>query len=105
MFQQLNSPVLGIVENMSYMPLPDGSIHDLFGRGGARRAAKELGLVFLGEIPMYTDLRINSDEGKPHSNFDKNRELGQALETIVGNLAGEVSRRNLQTQAPTLTIS
>ncbi len=63
MFQQLNSPVLGIVENMSYMPLPDGTIHDLFGRGGAQRAAKELGLEFLGEIPMYTDLRINSDSG------------------------------------------
>jgi ATP-binding protein involved in chromosome partitioning len=105
MFQQLNSPVLGIVENMSYLPLPDGSIHDLFGRGGAQRAAKELGLLFLGEIPMYTDLRINSDEGKPHANFEKNRNLGEALEKIVGSLAGEVSRRNLESGGPTLTIS
>jgi ATP-binding protein involved in chromosome partitioning len=105
MFQQLGAPVLGIVENMSYLPLPDGSMHDIFGRGGARRAAAELGLPFLGEIPMYTELRINSDQGSPHANFEKNRKLGEALEGIVGNLAGEVSQRNLQTQAPTLTIS
>jgi ATP-binding protein involved in chromosome partitioning len=105
MFQQLGAPVLGIVENMSYLPLPDGSMHDIFGRGGARRAAAELGLPFLGEIPMYTELRINSDQGSPHANFEKNRKLGEALETIVGNLAGEVSQRNLQTKAPTLTIS
>ena len=87
------------------MPLPDGTIHDLFGRGGAQRAAKELGLEFLGEIPMYTDLRINSDSGNPHANFDKNPKLREALEAIVGKLAGEVSKRNAGTQMPTLTIS
>src|SRR5438067_880060 len=105
MFQQLGAPVLGVVENMSYLPLPDGSTHDLFGRGGAQRAAGELGLTFLGEIPMYIDLRVNSDEGNPHANFEKNRKLGEALEKIVGNLAAEVSKRNLGTQAPTLTIT
>src|SRR5256886_3341597 len=104
MFQQRAAPILGIVENMSYLPLPDGSIHDLFGRGGAQRAAAELGLPFLGEIPMYVDLRVNSDEGNPHANFDKNRALGQALEHIVGKLAGEVSQRNMGPGGPTLTI-
>src|SRR5438034_1852587 len=105
MFQQLGAPVLGIVENMSYLPLPDGSIHDLFGRGGAQRAAAELGLPFLGEIPMYVDLRVNSDEGNPHANFDKNRALGQALEHITGKLAAEVSMRNMGPGGPTLTIT
>ena len=105
MFQQLGAPVLGVVENMSYLPLPDGSIYDLFGRGGAQRAAEELGLPFLGEIPMYTDLRVNSDEGNPHANFDKNRALGQALEHITGKLAAEVSMRNMGPGAPTLTIT
>src|SRR5256885_9744422 len=52
MFQQLGAPILGMVENMSYIPNPDGSIQiDLFGRGGAQRAAKELGVPFLGELP------------------------------------------------------
>src|SRR3954463_9919840 len=105
MFQQLGAPVLGIVENMSYLPLPDGSVHVLFGGGGAQRAASELGLPFLGEIPMYTDLRVNSDEGNPHANFEKNPKLREALEGIVGKLAGEVSKRNMGPEGPTLTIS
>src|SRR3954462_8455921 len=63
MFQQLGAPILGIVENMSYMPMPDGSITDIFGRGGAQRAATQLGLPYLGNIPMFPELRINSDAG------------------------------------------
>ncbi len=105
MFQQLGAPVLGFVENMSYMPMPDGSIHDIFGRGGAQRAAKELGLPFLGEIPLYIDLRVNSDTGRPHANFENNAKLAEALEAIVGKLAAEVSVRNMQTTGPTLTIT
>ncbi|HEX3358385.1 MAG TPA: Mrp/NBP35 family ATP-binding protein [Tepidisphaeraceae bacterium] len=105
MFQQLGAPVLGVVENMSYMPMPDGSIHDLFGRGGTQRTAKELGLPFLGEIPLYIDLRINSDTGRPHANFENNAKLAEALEAIVGKLAAEVSVRNMQTAGPTLTIT
>src|SRR5437588_2037184 len=58
MFQQLNAPVLGIVENMSYFVGSDGAINDIFGRGGAEAAAKRLGLPFLGEVPMFTELRV-----------------------------------------------
>jgi ATP-binding protein involved in chromosome partitioning len=105
MFQQLGAPILGIVENMSYLPLPDGSTQDIFGRGGAQRAAQELGVAFLGELPMFTELRVNSDQGTPHANFEKNAKLKEALECIVGNLAAEVSKRNMGDQGPTLTIS
>jgi ATP-binding protein involved in chromosome partitioning len=103
MFQQLGAPILGIIENMSYMPLPDGSIADIFGRGGARRAAEMLGVPFLGELPLFPELRANSDAGDPTRNFQSNPQLRQALEHIVGQLAGEISKRNLQS-APTLTI-
>lgn len=99
MFQQLGAPILGIVENMSYMPMPDGSTVDLFGRGGAMRAAKELQLPFLGELPMFPELRVNSDAGTPQANFEKNPKLREALEHIVGALAGEVSKRNLESPA------
>ncbi len=85
--------------------MPDGSIHDIFGRGGAQRAAKELGLPFLGEIPLYIDLRVNSDTGRPHANFENNAKLAEALEAIVGKLAAEVSVRNMQTTGPTLNIT
>jgi ATP-binding protein involved in chromosome partitioning len=105
MFQQLGAPVLGIVENMSYMPLPDGGVVDLFGRGGAEKAADALGLPFLGAIPLYPELRVNSDAGKPLANFEgSNPPLRQSLEGIVGALAGEVSKRNLAGAGPTLEV-
>jgi ATP-binding protein involved in chromosome partitioning len=105
MFQTLGAPVLGVVENMSYIPLPDGGMLDMFGRGGTERAAKELGLPFLGELPMFPELRVNSDTGKPHANFENSPKLRAALETIVTRLAGEVSKRNLGPQGPELKIS
>jgi ATP-binding protein involved in chromosome partitioning len=104
MFQQLGAPILGVVENMSYFVAPDGSIADIFGRGGAQRAAQELGLPFLGDIPMYTELRVNSDSGNPNANFTGNPKLREALEQVVKHLAGEISKRNLGAAAPTLNI-
>lgn len=108
MFEQLSVPILGVVENMSYLPMPDGSMHDLFGRGGAKAAAERLGVPFLGELPMFSELRVNSDAGTPTQNFEgPNAALRQSLETLVGRLAGEVSKRNLSGAAtgPVLTIS
>lgn len=105
MFEQLAAPILGIVENMSYMPMPDGSIHDLFGRGGAQKAAAALNVPFLGELPMFQELRVNSDAGKPLANFEGTPALRDALMEIVGRLAGEVSKRNLLASGPELTIT
>ncbi len=67
MFEQVNVPVLGIVENMAYFTppdLPDRRYH-LFGEGGARRLSEELGVPFLGEIPIEQELREMCDEGEP----------------------------------------
>ena len=104
MFQQLNAPVLGLVENMSFFVSPDGQEHDIFGRGGTECAARQLALPYLGAIPMFTEVRVNSDAGNPTANFEGNPKLAKALETIVCNLAGEVSKRNLQSTGPTLTV-
>jgi ATP-binding protein involved in chromosome partitioning len=105
MFEQLHAPILGLVENMSYFVAPDGSEHDIFGRGGTEKTAQRLGLPYLGAIPMFTELRINSDHGKPDWNFTTNPKLRDALEAVTRNLAGEVSKRNLQPTGPELTIS
>jgi ATP-binding protein involved in chromosome partitioning len=105
MFQQLNTPILGLVENMSYIPLPNGEILDMFGRGGTEKAAQKLGLPYLGAIPMFIELRQNSDAGTPTQNYETNPTLRQALETIVGHLAGEISKRNLAGAGPTLTVT
>jgi ATP-binding protein involved in chromosome partitioning len=105
MFQQLQAPILGLVENMSYFIAPDGSEHDIFGRGGTEKAAQRLHLPYLGAIPMFTELRVNSDSGDPTANFTGHPLLREALEHIVQNLAGEVSKRNMRPAGPELTIS
>jgi ATP-binding protein involved in chromosome partitioning len=105
MFQQLNAPLLGIIENMSYLVTPTGDTIDLFGRGGAQAAAKRMSLPFLGELPMYPELRIHSDAGTPHANFEKNKDLAAALEVICSNVIGQVNARAAVPAAPKLTIS
>jgi ATP-binding protein involved in chromosome partitioning len=66
MFNRVNVPVLGIVENMSYFLCPEcGTRSDIFGHGGARREAQRLGVPFLGEVPLHMDIREKSDAGLP----------------------------------------
>ena len=71
MFEKTKIPVLGMVENMSGFICPDnGKRYDIFGRGGARAKAEELGVPFLGELPLNISLREHSDEGKLSSALD-----------------------------------
>jgi ATP-binding protein involved in chromosome partitioning len=66
MFQKVNVPVLGIVENMSYFLCGKcGERHEIFGHGGARAEAERLAVPFLGEVPLDIELRRRSDAGEP----------------------------------------
>lgn len=66
MFQKVNVPILGVVENMSTFVCPEcGSASHIFGHGGARDAATEIGVPFLGEIPLTMQVRECSDNGHP----------------------------------------
>jgi ATP-binding protein involved in chromosome partitioning len=66
MFRQVNVPVLGIIENMSYFICPKcGERSDIFGHGGAEHEAETLGLPFLGAVPLHIDIRVRSDAGQP----------------------------------------
>jgi ATP-binding protein involved in chromosome partitioning len=66
MFNRVNVPVLGIVENMSYFLCPKcGERADIFGHGGARREAERQGVPFLGEVPLHIEIREKSDAGLP----------------------------------------
>jgi len=68
MFQKVQVPILGVVENMSQFICPDcGSRHDIFGHGGAQDTARTLGVPFLGEIPLVPRIRETSDAGTPVS--------------------------------------
>ncbi|MBE0564711.1 MAG: Mrp/NBP35 family ATP-binding protein, partial [Krumholzibacteria bacterium] len=66
MFREVDVPVLGVVENMSYFVCPDtGKSYDIFGQGGGGRVAKEYGLPLLAEIPIDPAIRTGGDEGRP----------------------------------------
>lgn len=96
MFQQLGTPVLGVVENMA---------GDLFGRGGGERMAQSLNLPLLGVVPAAAELRENSDRGTPTRNFEGSPELKSALEAVVRNVTREVDARSQRGKGPELTIS
>jgi len=105
MFETLNAPILGIVENMSVFIDPaTGNEFDIFGRGGAERAAQRLGVPFLGSLPMFPELRVNSDAGRPIANFEGNPKLKEALEALTKNLAAQVTLRNVQPRGPELNV-
>ncbi len=66
MFQKVNVPILGIIENMSYFLCPsDGKVYHIFGKGGGEHEAKRLGVPLLGQIPIEMDVRECGDEGHP----------------------------------------
>jgi len=65
MFHQVNVEVLGLVENMSQMTLPNGEVIDVFGAGGTERTAREYKLPFLGVLELDPDVRAGGDTGKP----------------------------------------
>ena len=66
MFQKLNVPLLGVVENMSHFVAPDtGRRYDIFGEGGGRRLADEYGIPLLAQIPLDPEIRVGGDEGSP----------------------------------------
>jgi ATP-binding protein involved in chromosome partitioning len=65
MFEKVNVPILGIVENMSYFTAPNGERIEIFGHGGGRLEAERQKFPFLGEIPIFTDIRVGGDRGVP----------------------------------------
>lgn len=65
MYGKVNTAIVGVVENMAYYLERDGTKAYVFGEGGARRTAKERGVPFLGEVPLDTRIRAQSDEGVP----------------------------------------
>jgi ATP-binding protein involved in chromosome partitioning len=92
MFRQLNIPVLGAIENMSYFACPHcGERTDIFGHGGGARMAEELGIRFLGEIPIDTRVREGSDSGRPIVAESPDAPAAKAFEEIASRVAAQIS--------------
>jgi len=79
MFEKVNVPILGIVENMSYFTAPNGQRVEIFGHGGGRAEAGRQKIRFLGEIPIYTEIRLGGDNGVPVVVSHPNQPFGQAF--------------------------
>ena len=65
MFQKVNVPILGIVENMSYFTAPGGQRVEIFGHGGGQEESRRQNVPFLGEVPIFTEIREGGDKGVP----------------------------------------
>jgi ATP-binding protein involved in chromosome partitioning len=84
MFEKTRVPVLGLVENMSFFCCPNcGHRTDIFGHGGARVEAAQLGIEFLGEIPLLLEIRTASDAGTPIAADSPDSEAAKAYDTLA----------------------
>jgi ATP-binding protein involved in chromosome partitioning len=91
MFQKVNVPVLGIVENMSYYVCPScGHREEIFKHGGGARTAKQLGVPFLGEIPLDPKVAIGGDAGKPIVTAEPQSPVTEAYMRIADAVARAV---------------
>ena len=91
MFKTLEVPILGIVENMSFLELPDGSKMDLFGSGGGMELAKATETDFLGQVPIDQNVRIGGDTGKPIVDAYPESVVAKAFTEISKKIAQKAS--------------
>jgi len=96
MFRQLNVNIFGVVENMSYLDLPNGERLDIFGSGGGERLANESGVPFIGAIPVDPAVREGGDAGKPIVITDPDSPAGHSLISIAEQLAARISVAAMQ---------
>ncbi len=92
MFRQLNIPLLGVVENMSYFVCGHCNERtEIFGHGGGKRMAEELSVPFLGEVPIDTRVRSGGDEGAPIVSLAPDAAAAQAFVDVAGKVAAQIS--------------
>ena len=92
MYQKLNVPTLGLIENMSHYVCPSCSHEsDIFGKGGGERLATELSVPFLGRIPIYQPIRVGGDTGVPITVGEPKSAAARAFRAAAEQLAAQLS--------------
>ncbi|MBI3189717.1 MAG: P-loop NTPase, partial [Ignavibacteriales bacterium] len=105
MFQKVNVPILGIIENMSYYICGHcGNREEIFSTGGGKKAAEELNVPFIGAIPIYTPIRIGGDIGKPIVVLEPEAEQSKTIRQLTRNMAAQLSIQSLSTPTPKIEI-
>ncbi len=92
MFHQVKVEVLGMVENMSQMKLPDGTMMDVFGAGGTERTAAQFGLEFLGSVDLNPSVRKGGDTGMPVALAGRGSELGGAFYEVADRVVAAAEK-------------
>ncbi len=104
MFTKTHVPIFGVVENMAYFVSPgSGEKSYIFGQGGAKRLAAELGADFLGEVPLYQSIRETSDAGTPITASAPDSEEAKVFIGIATRVAAHLDK-GAGKQAPKITI-
>jgi ATP-binding protein involved in chromosome partitioning len=105
MFNRVNVPVLGIVENMSYFLCPScGTRSDIFSHGGAHKEAERLGVAFLGEVPLHMTIRERSDSGLPVVATEPDGPHAKIYRDIAERVLAQIKGGAAQRQAPKIVI-
>jgi ATP-binding protein involved in chromosome partitioning len=92
MYRKLNIPTIGLIENMSYFVCPGcGRESDIFGKGGGERLAADMGVPFLGSIPLQEPVRVGGDAGIPIVHGDPDSAPGKAIIAAADRVAQQVS--------------
>ena len=100
MYQKLNVPTLGLIENMSHFVCPSCSHEsDIFGKGGGEALATELAVPFLGRVPIYEPIRVGGDTGVPITVGEPNSPAARALRSAAEQLAAQLSIANYNSSA------
>ncbi len=106
MFNKLKTPVLGVVENMSYYECSKCGERDrIFGQGGGEKTSKEFDLPFLGEIPLTSPIRQSSDDGNPVVISAPESSEAKAFISIAENLAAQISIKAMQKEETDIKVS
>lgn len=105
MFRQLEVPLLGVVENMSYLELPDGTRMDIFGSGGGERLSSAAKVPYIGGIPMDPSVRVGGDSGKPVLVTNPDSPVAKALRAAAEDIAARLSVAALQGQSAFIPIN
>jgi ATP-binding protein involved in chromosome partitioning len=106
MYQKLNVPTLGLIENMSHFVCPScGSESDIFGKGGGESLASSLDVPFLGRVPLYQPIRTGGDAGVPIVVSEPESPAARAFLAAAERAAAQVSIASYRKPIPLTPVS
>ena len=108
MFQKVNVPILGIVENMAvHVCSHCGHVEHIFGQDGGKRMAESLGMDYLGALPLALSIREQADSGRPSVAADPDGDVARIYKTIARTVAVKIAQqsKDFSSKFPTISIS